>query len=176
MGSICYGGTITAKLEKPESQYGDMDVYPFEMPELSIDGYIDEDFRRQFYSTTSEIVELKRKDKIIKYKDYGFFKVYVNDKDGERLCEFHEIPSDYTWDSRTDTVWCHGYSVMEYDLENLKIKRYKMVLEKEENMSQYDLEEYGVVEKPTDDPNHWPSWNPLSDEEIQEIIKNKENK
>lgn len=172
MGSVCYGGKIKATFpEKKQNQYDE--GYPFKVPDVTLDGYVDDYLTRWFYSSACDSVIIRRDEEVIEYSKKSYCKVYVNDKDGERLCDFNEVPKDYIWDQTTDIVDVDDYFVKEYDLKNHKVKKYKMVLDKEENMTEYELKQYCDYKGDLPFPK---TMGPLSDEQIQALINNKEIK
>ena len=52
MGSVYYDGEIHAKFEEAEGHpnCGGMNAYPFELPELTVEGWVDDCLYRWFYT------------------------------------------------------------------------------------------------------------------------------
>ena len=173
MGSVYYGGEIYAKFEKAEGHpnAGGMDVYPFNLPELTVEGWVDDYLNRWFYTWMGENVILKREGTITLFKKDTHFKVRVKDEDGERLCEFDEVPSEYKYTVENDLELFNNYSVEVINLTTHKVKKYKMVFDKEVNMTEMDLKNYSGYKGELPYPK---TLGPLTDEQIQTLVDNNE--
>ena len=170
MSGCSSSGKFTTTLTEEKNDWCD---YPRkQVPEITYEWDWYTDYKRPYEESFVDNVLFKHGQKIVKFKRVGEVSVYVNDKDGERFERWYKVPEKYYWNQRDDCVWIEEYETEEYDLKTLKVRKYKMVLESENNMSQYDLEEFGLLKK---DDNNWASYQPMTDEEVQEAI-NKINK
>ena len=91
------------------------------------------------------------------------------------IAEFKQIgavPDNYCWDRTTDCVWMNEYEVKEYNLKTFGVKKYKVILEEEYNMSRHDLDRFEVL-KLEKGEYRYENYQPMTDEEVQEMI-NKE--
>lgn len=147
--------------------------YPLiHLPEITYEWDSYDDFKRPYEESFTHTVVFKHENIITEFKQIGAVSVYVNDKNGERFERWYNVPDNYYWDETTDCVWMNEYEVKEYDLKTFAVKKYKVILEEEYNMSRHDLDRFEVL-KLDKDEHRYENYQPMTDEAVQEMI-NKE--
>lgn len=117
MSSISYGGLLHMKsVENNDDRGYYSGRYPFDIPEIILEGYVDECYRNVKYSSEIDSIVSIRDKKIIVYSDI-----------------------------RSNLLGDRHYEIKEYDFENMCEKSYNVVLNREVSFNEYiinELEDY----------------------------------
>ena len=154
MSSVCYGGSIRMN---PESEMLNRDPmfeggYPFTMPKVYLDGVGESYFPQWCFNWDDDSVVVVRDKQVVKYTRSTFLELLAKNEEGEIVwMDGRRAPYSTCWGGEylDEDRSAYEYTITEYDLNELKKRKYKVVLEEENCLDNRDLDslsEYGVEE------------------------------
>ena len=162
MASVCYGGKICMQSvdineNKSDDFYGHMDEYPYSVPKIYLEGDGEAYFPQFCFDWHDDKVIMVRGNFIVKYNRYNYMELLAEDENGDVVwMDGRTAPYSNCWGGKylNEDRAAHDYRIVEYDLETLEKKTYKMVLEKTAKFDQWDVkriaELYGEDALPCD--------------------------
>ena len=154
MSSVYYGGSIRMN---PEPEMLDRDPmfeggYPFTMPKVYLDGVGESYFPQWCFNWDDDSVVVVRDKQVVKYTRSTFLELLAKNEEGEIVwMDGRRAPYSTCWGGEylNEDRSAYEYTITEYDLNELKKRKYKVVLEEENCLDNRDLDslsEYGVEE------------------------------
>ena len=153
MSSVYYGGSIRMNPE-PEMLNRDPmfeEGYPHEVPKVYLEGHGEAYFPQYCFDWDDDSVVLVRDKHVLKYTRSSFVELLAKNEEGEIVwMDGRRAPYSGCWEGEYLDEYRsgHEYTITEYDLDVLKKRKYKVVLEEENCLDNWDLEslsEYGVA-------------------------------
>ena len=152
MSSVYYGGLIRMN---PESEMLNRDPmfeggYPFTMPKVYLDGVGESYFPQWCFNWDDDSVVVVRDKQVVKYTRSTFLELLAKNEEGEIVwMDGRRAPYSTCWGGEylDEDRSAYEYTITEYDLNELKKRKYKVVLEEENCLDNWDLDslsEYGV--------------------------------
>lgn len=154
MASVCYGGYIRMNPEVEEETRDPMfdGGYPYSIPKVYLDGVGESYFPQWCFNWDNDSVVVVRDKHVVKYTKSVYLELLAKNEDGEIVwMDGRCAPYENCWGGEylNEDRSAYEYTITEYDLDGLKKRKYKVVLEEEECLDNWDLHllsEYGVEE------------------------------
>lgn len=154
--SRVYGGklTFTANKNKSIDEYSEHG-YSFGKPEVWMEGAGEDYYPQTLFSWDRQSIVLKRGNNVLKLNDDGFWNCHAVDSDNNELVingsrgphEGSDLDENHKEIHYLDEFEPgRELTVEEYDLNTLKKRQYKVVLESEVDMDDYDIINYCEVD------------------------------
>lgn len=147
MGCFGYGGQLRMLVD--ESSWNPDDVlyanpgeYPFSIPRVYIEGWGAQCWPQYIFSCENDAVIMVRSDAIVEYTKTNYTELLAEDENGNLIwVDARNAPNEGCWGGKylDEYRGGHEYSVVEYDLEALEKKTYKVVCEKTTEFDLWDV-------------------------------------
>lgn len=152
MSSICYGGSVRMKPEVENENLDPMfdEGYPYKMPKVYLDGWGESYFPQWCFNWDADSVVVTRDKCVVKYTRSTFLELLAKNEDGEVVwIDGRSAPYSSCWGGEylDENRSAYEYTITEYDLNELKKRKYKVVFEEESCLNNWDLQslsEYGM--------------------------------
>ncbi len=144
MSSTMFGGKILlepTEEKKHEDDYGD-EGYPLRKPTVYLAGAVEEYYPQTMFSWADDSVVVVRENRVIKYTRSSFTELLAKNEKGDIVwMDGRNAPYSNCWDGEylDDERPGEEFTIQSYDLSTMKKHYYKAVLEKEEDMNDYDV-------------------------------------
>ena len=142
MAIFCNGGTLPLKADEAKVKDNTMDKYPFCVPKVVLEGYSESRIPQTTGSWDGNVVNLIREDEIIEYTQLDYVAGLIEDKEGNIFwADMCPVSPEAHIDGEELGIYrsAKKYLITEYDLEAMKTKRYKVVLDKTEAFTEWDF-------------------------------------
>lgn len=154
MGSCCCGGKLLMKADENEvakiNAY-DMEGYPFKIPTIYLDGAGETYFPQMVFDWSDDSVVLVRGKQVIMYTQSSFAELLAKDEEGNVIwMDGRRAPYAGCWKGEylDEVRGAVEYTIVEYDLETSKKKKYKVTLEEETPFNYWDVHKLLEFVKP----------------------------
>lgn len=154
MSSVYYGGSIRMNPE-PEMLNRDSmfeEGYPHQVPRVYLEGHGEAYFPQYCFDWDDDSVAVVRDSWVVKYTRSSFVELLAKNEEGEIVwLDGRKAPYSNCWDGEYLNEYrsAYEYTITEYDLNELKKRKYKIMLEEEDCLDNWDLHslfEYGIEE------------------------------
>ncbi len=154
MSSVYYGGSIRMN---PEPEMLNRDPmfeggYPYNVPKIYLEG-VGESYMPQWcFNWDDDSVVVVRDKHVVKYTKSAYLELLAKNEAGEIVwMDGRSAPYSTRWAGEYlgEDREAYEYTITEYDLNELKKRKYKVVLEEDEfldNQELHSLSKYGVEE------------------------------
>lgn len=159
MASVCYGGTIRMQsIGTDENKSNDfMGEYPYKIPLIYLEGVGESYFPQYCFDWSDDKTIMVRDNLVVEYVRSNYLELLAEDEKGNVVwLDGRTAPYSNCWGGKYlggDRA-AYDYRIVEYDLETLEKKTYKMVLERTTKFDQWDVkritELYGEDALPCD--------------------------
>lgn len=145
MSSYCYGGSVRMYPEVKDEDHDPMfdEGYPYKVPNVYLEGF-GEVYNRQYcFDWDDDSVVIVRDKHVVKYTQSSFFELLAKNEEGEIVwMDGRDAPYSDCWDGEylDEERGALQYSMVEYDIESNKKRKYKVVLDAETEMSIQDYQ------------------------------------
>ena len=143
MGSIFYDGKILMRPEKENDNTNEWDWgYPHEVPKVYLYGCGEAYNPKYLFSWDNDSVVLVRDKHVLKYTRTSFMELLAKNEEGEIVwIDGRRAPYSDCWNGKylDQTRPAYEYTITEYDLDGMKRRKYKVSLEEETCMDNWDL-------------------------------------
>jgi hypothetical protein len=126
--------------------------YPHKVPKVYLEGHGEAYSPQYCFDWDDDSVVLVRDKHVLRYTRSSFVELLAKNEEGEIVwMDGRRAPYSNCWDGEylNDNRSAYEYTIIEFDLNELKKKKYKVVLEEENCLDNWDLEalsKYGVAE------------------------------
>lgn len=156
MSSICYGGSVRMNPEVENDNFNPMfdKGYPYKIPKVYLEGYGEFYSPQWNFSWDDDSVVVVRDKCVVKYTRSAYRELRAKNEAGEIVwMDGRNAPYENCWDGEylNEDRAAYEYTITEYDLDELKKRKYKVVLEEEDGFDDWDLQSlsnFGVEEIP----------------------------
>ena len=144
MSSTILGGKILlepVEEEKREEDYG-YEGYPLRKPTVYLEGVTEAYYPQTMFGWDDDSVVVVRENRVVKYTRSSFVELLAKDEKGNIVwMDGRNAPYSDCWDGEYLDDYRGGeeFTIKTYDLSTMKKQSYKAVLEKEEEMENYDI-------------------------------------
>ena len=154
MSSVFYGGSIRMNPE-PEMLNRDPmleEGYPYKIPRVYLDGVGESYFPQWCFNWDDDSVVVARDKHVVKYTRSAYMELLAKNETGEFVwMDGRSAPYSTCWAGEyfDEDRAAYEYTITEYDLNELKKRKYKVVLEEENCLNNWDLDslsKFGVEE------------------------------
>lgn len=145
MASVYYGGSIRMNPE-PEMLNRDPmfeEGYPNEIPKVYLEGYGESYFPQWCFNWDDDSVIVARDKYVVKYTRSRFIELLAKNEAEEIVwMDGRRAPYSNCWNGEylNEDRPAYEYTITEYDLNELKKRKYKVVLEEDHCLNNWDLE------------------------------------
>lgn len=144
MSSICYGGYVQMNPDKVLEEYDpySSEGYPFGLPKVYLDGTTEQYFPQTVFSWSDDSVVLVRDKRVIVYTQSSFAELLAKDEEGNIVwMDGRTAPFENCWKGEylDEVRGATEYTVVEYDLETFKKKKYTVTLNEETSCDFWDV-------------------------------------
>ena len=144
MASFGYGGSVRMNPEVEKENFDPMfeEGYPLAMPRVYLNGSGEAYFPQYSFSWSDDSVVMVRDRHVVKYTRSSFVELLAKNEEGEIVwMDGRRAPYSDCWGGEylNETRPADEYTITEYDLDGMKIRKYKVSLEEETCMDNWDL-------------------------------------
>lgn len=132
MSSICYGGKLRMKVDEYHNEATDLEEYPRDIPKVYIDARCEDYYPQVLFSWGDDSVAVVRDASIVEYTKSAHFELLAEDENGNIIwVDGRTAPYEGCWGGKYlgEYRCAQTYSVVEYDLESLEKRTYKVIPE-----------------------------------------------
>lgn len=130
MSSICYGGKLRMKVDEDHSETTNLEEYPRDIPKVYIDAHREDYYPQVLFSWGDDSVAVVRDTSIVEYTQSSHFELQAEDENGNIIwVDGKTAPYEGCWGGKYlgEYRCAQTYSVVEYDLNSLVKKTYKVI-------------------------------------------------
>ena len=145
MSSACYGGSIRLNHNVEDENRDPMfeGGYPYSIPKVYLDGVGESYFPQWCFNWDNDSVVVVRDKHVVKYTKSVYLELLAKNEVGEIVwMDGRSAPYSTCWDGEYlgEERNAYEYTITEYDLNELKKRKYKVVLAEENYLDNWDLE------------------------------------
>ena len=132
MSSICYGGKLRMKVDEYHNDMEDLEEYPLKVPKVYIGAYGEDYYPQVLFAWGDDSVAIVRDKGIMEYTKSSHFELQAEDENGNIIwVDGRTAPYEGCWGGKYlgEYRCAQTYSVVEYDLESLVKRTYKVIPE-----------------------------------------------
>lgn len=152
MSSVFYGGSIRMNPEVEEETSDPMfeGGYPYSIPKVYLDGAGESYFPQWCFNWDNDSVVVVRENNVVKYTKSAYLELLAKNEEGKIVwMDGRSAPYSTCWDGEYlgEEREAYEYTITEYDLNELKKRKYKVVLAEENYLDNWELDslsEFGV--------------------------------
>ena len=130
MSSVFYGGKLRMKVDEYLNETADLEEYPLEVPKVYIDAYGEDYYPQVLFAWGNDAVAVVRDKSIVEYTKSSHFELQAEVENGNIIwVDGRTAPYEGSWGGKylDEYRYAQTYSVVEYDLESLVKRTYKVV-------------------------------------------------
>lgn len=144
MSSVFYGGSIRMNPEVEEETSDPMfeGGYPYSIPKVYLDGAGESYFPQWCFNWDNDSVVVVRENNVVKYTKSAYLELLAKNEEGKIVwMDGRSAPYSTCWDGEYlgEEREAYEYTITEYDLNELKKRKYKVVLAEEDLFDNRDL-------------------------------------